>query len=596
MPMLYQRAVADGGKNLWGTPLTLLELESEHSAASTCEGVVLAGGRVTNFTSAQGLLLMKEQLYVMSGKRLPMILHIGARTLTSQSLCIHAGHDDVMGCADVGWGILFCKNNQYILDLSLIARRAAEESETPFMVVQDGFISTHTTETCLLPEPELMKQYIGDPRERIRNLFDPGRGLLIGCVQNQDSFMKGRIAQRYFYDHIPRILYEAMQQYHQLTGRGYGFTDHFLLEDAEYVLVGMGTLVETAEAVAKQLRGEGIKVGVLHVTCFRPFPSQEIVSKLSSAKAITVVERCDNPLAQSNPLTCEIKAAFSDALTGVPGMPRIQRIPTIYTCVGGIGSRDIKPSDFVAIVDNMIRGTDKRLSVVGIIHPKSLRREREIDLRGEQVFSLRGHSLGGLGSVTTVKLLASILNDAFELRVQAYPKFSAEKRGMPTTYFLGVSTEPINLRYEYKNVNFVDVVDPGAFESGNPLAGLDPGGTLLIHTELSPQDVWKNLPETTKKGIIEKDIKPYALETIKIINEVTTDPELIPRLRGIALVGAFLRLAPLGSRASEQQLFSSVEKTIRKALGKKGEHVVKLNMDVVRKAYYGVKEIPVWRG
>ena len=152
---------ANGTKNLWGEPLVFLEPESEHSSASACEGFALAGGRVSNFTSGQGLILMKEVLYVISGKRLPVVFHIGARALTSHSLNVHAGHDDVMGVADVGWGILFARNAQEAADLAVIARRAAEDSETPFMNCQDGFLTTHTLETIRLPEPEFMKEFVG---------------------------------------------------------------------------------------------------------------------------------------------------------------------------------------------------------------------------------------------------------------------------------------------------------------------------------------------------------------------------------------------------------------------------------------------------
>src|SRR5689334_24905249 len=174
----YQSAVANGQKNLWGEPLAFLELESEHSSASTCEGFAVAGGRVANFTSGQGLILMKEVLYVIAGKRLPVVFHIGARALTSQGLNIHAGHDDVMGVADTGWGILFARNAQEAADLTAIARRAAEASETPFFVVQDGFLTTHTLENTALPEDELLREFVGDPRALLRNWFDPAESLM----------------------------------------------------------------------------------------------------------------------------------------------------------------------------------------------------------------------------------------------------------------------------------------------------------------------------------------------------------------------------------------------------------------------------------
>src|SRR5574337_1091182 len=190
----YQAAQAAEKKNLWGEPLFFLELESEHSSASTCEGFALAGGRVTNFTSGQGLVLMKEVLYTIAGKRLPAVFHVGARALTSQALNVPCGHDDVMAVADTGWGIAFAKNAQDAADLALILRRAAEEGETPFLSVQDGFLTTHTIENVRLPEPELMAQLVGNPREKLRNYFDPATPLQSGVVQNQDSYMKGKVA------------------------------------------------------------------------------------------------------------------------------------------------------------------------------------------------------------------------------------------------------------------------------------------------------------------------------------------------------------------------------------------------------------------
>src|SRR6266404_9074425 len=209
----YQQEVANGVKNLWGEELAFIEPESEHSAATTCEGFAVAGGRVTNFTSGQGLVLMKEVLYTISGKRLPVVFHIGARALTSHSLNGHAGHDDVYGVADCGWGVLFARNAQEAGDLALISRRTAEESETPFLNVQDGFLTTHTIENVRLPEPELMKQFVGHPSKRTRALFDPRVPLMSGVVQNQDAYMKGKIAQRRFYDRVLPTLKAVMDDY-----------------------------------------------------------------------------------------------------------------------------------------------------------------------------------------------------------------------------------------------------------------------------------------------------------------------------------------------------------------------------------------------
>src|SRR6266542_1664720 len=273
MAALFQAAVADGATNLWGTKLRFIEPESEHSSASAAEGFALAGGRVTNFTAGQGLILMKEVLYVIAGKRLPVVFHVGARALTSQALNIHAGHDDVMGVADTGWGILFARNAQEAADLTAIARRTAERAEVPFFVVQDGFLTTHTLEDVRLPEDELLRAFIGDPRARIRDLFSPADALMTGVVQNQDSYMKGRIAQRAYYDGLPATLANAMGAWATLTGRRYGSVSPYRLEDAETVIVAMGTIADTALTVVDALRGEGRRVGCLALTSFRPFPA-----------------------------------------------------------------------------------------------------------------------------------------------------------------------------------------------------------------------------------------------------------------------------------------------------------------------------------
>src|SRR5215213_4621727 len=231
----FNASVMNGGKNLWGDTLLFFEPESEHSAASVCEGFAVAGGRVTNFTSGQGLVLMKEVLYTISGKRLPVVMNIGARALTSQALNVHAGHDDVMSVADCGWGMLFGRNAQEAADLCLIARRTAEATQTPFFNVQDGFLTTHTVETVRLTEPEFMAEYVGDPKQKLTNLMDPAHPVMSGVVQNQDSYMKGKIAQRWYYERIPQALEDAFDEFARKTGRKYGYNEAYRCEDADYI-------------------------------------------------------------------------------------------------------------------------------------------------------------------------------------------------------------------------------------------------------------------------------------------------------------------------------------------------------------------------
>ena len=599
----FQRAVADGMKNLWGEELFFFEPESEHSAASVCEGFAAAGGRVANFTAGQGLILMKEVLYTIAGKRLPAVFHISARPLTVHSLNVHCGHDDVMGVSDTGWGILMSRNVQEVGDLALIARKTSEESFTPFLVVQDGFLTSHTIERALLPEPEFMKEFVGNPREKIPQLLNPKSSLQIGVVQNQDSYMKGRIAQRFFTDNVKPILKKVFEEFYKFTGRRYDFVRKHKIEDADFVIVGMGTLTETAEVVADFLREkEGMKVGVLTVTSFRPFPGEEIVDALKNAKAIAVVERTDNPLAQSNPLTVEIKAAFSDAISGVPGYPLIKGIPKILHGSAGLGSRDISPSDFIStykflesVCSNGYKGNgsgDIRYFSLGIEHVQSLKRKEEVNLLPKGTFALRGHSVGGYGSITTNKVLATLISEAFGLYVQAYPKYGGEKKGLPTNYYLVVSPEQIKLHSELRYVDFVVLNDPNAMRYSNPLLGLKENGTIFMHSDKTePQQVWQEIPSTFRQLIERKNIRVLYLDTVKIARETAPTPDLLQRMQGITLLGVFLRVSPYSSSMSEDELFEIVLRELKKFFGKRGEETVLSNLEAVKRSFKEMAEI-----
>lgn len=593
----YSAVVANGAKNLWDDTLIFIEPESEHSSASASEGFAVAGGRVTNFTSGQGLVLMKEVLYTISGKRLPAVFHIGARALTSQSLNVHAGHDDVMAVSDCGWGILFARNTQECMDLALISRRVAEDSQTPFMNVQDGFLTTHTVQNVVAIEPEMMKLYIGRPEDKIKNLMDTSNPMMSGVVQNQDSYMKGKIAQRYFYDRIPGDLRNAMDEFYKLTGRRYGMIDCYQMEDADYAIVAMGSMQETALTAVDWLRKtEGLKVGSIHVTSFRPFPGAELVEALKHTKAFSIIERMDNPLAQSNPLTTEIKASFSDALTGADQYPEIKSIPKIFSGMAGLGSRDIRAGDFIATVRNMQASTEKRkeLFVLGIDHPLGLDREADPETREIGAFSMRGHSVGGYGSVTTNKVIATLLAN-LGLEVQAYPKYGSEKKGLPTTYYLTAANEPIRTHQELEVVDFVPLNDINAFNTANPLAGVVDGGMIFIqsaHTE--PGKVWENVPGYSKKLIRTGNVKPLALNAVKIALEEAPTPDLIQRFQGIVLLGIFLKHTPFQKELNltEEELFENVEKAVGKYWGRKGADVVAANINAIRRGYDEVFEVP----
>lgn len=592
MAVGYGAAVANGMKNLWGTKLVFLEPESEHSSASAAEGYALAGGRVTNFTSGQGLILMKEVLYVISGKRLPIVFHIGARAMTSQSLNVHAGHDDIMGAADCGWGIVFARNAQEAGDLALIARRAAELSSTPFFNVQDGFLTTHTIENVRFCENELMVEMVGNPADTLRNLMDPYNPVMSGVVQNQDSYMKGKIAQRHFTDMVKPALLESMQKFTELSGRNYDLIDSYMMDDAEYAIIGIGSMIETATTVVDHLRREGRKVGCIHVTCFRPFPGAELASAVSTCKAVAVLERLDDPLSQSNPLTTEFKASIADALQGRAGYPEMEKVPKIHSGSYGLGSRDVTSGDLVAVYNMLESETTPRYFSLGIDHPTALSPVPGFDGRPPGSFSMRGHSIGGFGSVTTNKIIATVSEDLFGKTVQAYPKYGSEKKGLPTNFYLTIADERIMIHHELDILDFIAVQDVNAFLTGNPLKGLRDGGIIFVQSNKeSDEEFWNCLPASRRQEMNERNIKVLWLDTAKIAREVTSSVDLVVRMQGIVLLGIFLRSTPFAADTPEEELYSSIEKSLRKYFGKRGEQVVQDNLTCVKRGFTEVREI-----
>src|SRR6185369_7643826 len=391
-------------------------------------------------------------------------------------------------------------------------------------------------------------------------------------------------------------LRDAFEVFYKNTGRKYDFVMPYRCEDADYIIVGMGSYMETAQAAVDYMRQEkGIKVGCLNVVCFRPFPMVEIVEALKNCKAFAVLERMDDPLSTTgNHLTREIKAAFCDAATGQNGQEKIARIPQIYNGSAGLGSRDVRPGDLIAVVENMVEeGQD--YFCVGIDHALALKVTDDPDLRGPGTFSMRGHSIGGFGSVTTNKVIATIAGDVFGMDVQAYPKYGSEKKGLPTTYYLTIANQHIYLHSELEFVDLAVLNDTTALFSGNPLIGLVNGGAVVMQSAFrDPKDVWERIPTHHKNFIREQKIRIYFADMVQIAREVASVADLQMRMQGIVLLGAFLKLTPYAEKSnmSDEQVYAGVEKALRKYFGKRGDRVVQENMHCIKRGYGEMREIP----
>ena len=333
----------------------------------------------------------------------------------------------------------------------------------------------------------------------------------------------------------------------------------------------------------------------MHITAFRPFPAIEILEALRHVKAVTVLERLDIPMMASNPFLTEIKAAFADGASQTPGYPEIRHMPRFYGGSAGLGSRDVRAGDFVAVMENMLSDSPRDYFSLGIKHETALKIGEDPDVRSAGSFSMRGHSVGGYGSVTTNKVIATIVGEVFGMDVQAYPKYGSEKKGLPTTYYLTIAREHIRVHSELENVEFIPLNDVNAFNLENPLMGLSDGGMVFVQSHQSdPKKIWGAIPSWARAFMLQKNARLFALDTVQIAKDVSSLADLQQRMQGIVLLGVFLRVTPLQAESGIGQdlLFEGVEKALRKYFGKRGEQVVQDNLKAVSRGYHEALEVP----
>ncbi len=644
-------AVAEGKRNVNGRRLLFFEPEGEHAAAAVTAGMSMSGLRATNFSSGQGIAYMHESLYAAVGKRLTYVLNVAARAMTKHALNVHAGHDDYHAVDDTGFFQLFAKDVQECADLNLIAHRVAELSLNPGIIAQDGFLTSHVIESLYLPERDLVKAYLGDPadmiesptaaqrlvfgeqRRRIPESFDFDYPAMLGVVQNQDSYAQGVAAQRPFYfDHIADITDHAFDEYANLTGRRYARASGYRTEDAIWLIVGQGSVVSNAEAVADHLRAtRGLKIGVVNLTMFRPFPADTLAWLLAGKRGVLVMERTDQPLAVDPPLLREFRAAMSKAVENgrisagesVPhaGIPAIaaDQVPDFFSACFGLGSRDLQPGDIIAAVENMLPGNSRtRQFYLGIDFVREGTRVPKLQIWQEKLVesypklrelavhsagdvnllppgstALRIHSVGGWGAITMGKNLAMTAFELLGLNIKANPKYGSEKKGQPTTFYAVLAHEPIRLNCELRHVDVVLSPDPNVFRHSDPLDGLAAGGVFVIQSDLSPESFWQTLPAKARHTIRERKIKLYVLDAFAIARKEASDVELRYRMQGAAFMGAFFATSPLLARegVSEMSVFEGIRKQLAKKFGSKGDRVVEDNLRVIRRGFDEVQAV-----
>jgi len=648
----FAAASAAGTPNVFGRRLIFFEPEGEHAAAAVTAGMSLTGLRSSNFSAGQGIAYMHESLYAAVGKRLTYVLNMASRAMTKQALNIHCGHDDYHSVDDTGFFQLFAKNVQEVADLNLVTHRIAELTLNPGILAQDGFLTSHVIESLVLPENELVREYLGDPsdlidsptpaqriimgekRRRVPELFDLDYPAMLGVVQNQDAYAQGVAAQRpFFFDHVRELTDQAFAEFAALTGRRYQRASGYRIEDADYVVAGQGSVVWNLEEVCDYLREtENLKIGVLNLTMFRPFPDDLVASMLQGKKAVLVLERVDQPLSSDAPLLKEIRGSVLKSMENArsgngslpyPGLPSfgMKDAPDFYSSCYGLGSRDLQPGDLIAAVKNILPGgTQRRFFYLGIeflresgseslqqqqakvlegypdLKKLALDPEPNVNLLPKDSLAVRIHSVGGWGAITTGKNLAMTLFDLLGLNVKANPKYGSEKKGQPTTFYATFAHDPIRLNCDPRFVDVVLSPDPNVFRHSNPLSGLSEDGVFIIQTDISPEELWQSFPSWARDFIRERKINVFHLDAFGIAREEASDPGLQYRMQGAAFQGAFFSSSPLMKRENltEDTLFEAIRAQLNKKFGHRGESVVEDNFRVISRGYNEVSLLD-WR-
>lgn len=639
----WAAAVAAGKTNAHGRSLIFFEPEGEHAAAGVTAGFAMVGLRATCFSGGQGIAYMHESLYAAAGKRLPYVLNVACRAMTKQALNVHAGHDDYHAVDDTGFFQLLAKNVQEAADLNLIAHRIAELSLTPGIAAQDGFLTSHVIESIRLPERELVREFLGDPRDlidaptpaqrlvfgerrrRIPEPFDVDYPTMFGIVQNQDAYQQGVAAQRPFYlDHVAELADRTFEEYAALTGRRYHRAAGWRLEDAEYAIVGQGSIVADAEALADHLRAtRRLKIGVVNVTMFRPFPADLLSGLLRGKRGVVVLERVDQPLAVDAPLLREIRATMSKALEnsrargGTPPHPGVvacapAEVPDFYSGCFGLGSRDLQPADLLAAVENMLDGGARRRQFyLGIEFVRRNTRLPKLQIWQERLLesyptieslalapaaplsllpagslALRVHSVGGWDGIAAGKNLAVTVAELLGLHVKANPKYGSEKKGQPITFHATLAPEPVRVNAELRQVDVVLSLDPGSLTRSQPLDGLVEGGAFVIQTDFTGEAFWRQLPAAAQQAIRQHRLRVFALDGFRIAAEEAADPERRYRIQAAAFMGAFLRVAPLTATLDEASLLEGIRSRLAGS-----DLDVEESLRVIRRGFAEVTEL-----
>ncbi|MCD8269875.1 MAG: pyruvate:ferredoxin (flavodoxin) oxidoreductase [Parabacteroides sp.] len=560
---------AAGRKNIFGETVMVQEMQSEGGAAGAVHGSLQAGALTSTYTASQGLLLMIPNMYKIAGELLPCVFYVSARTLASHALCIFGDHQDVMSARQTGFAMLAEGSVQEVMDLSGVAHLATIKSRVPFVNFFDGFRISHEIQKIEALEnddlaPLIDQKALAEFRARALN---PEKPEARGMAENPDHFFQHRESSNKFYEAVPAIVEEYMNEISKITGRKYGLFDYYGAEDAERVIIAMGSVTEAAREAIDHLTAQGEKVGLVSVHLYRPFSAKHFLAAVpKTAKRIAVLNRTKEPGATGEPLYLDVKDCYYGT----------ENAPLIVGGRYGLGSKDTTPAQILSVYENLALPMPKNQFTLGIVDDvtfTSLPQKEEIALGGEGVFEAKFYGLGADGTVGANKNSVKIIGDNTNKYCQAYFSYDSKKSGGFTCSHLRFGDHPIRSTYLVNTPNFVACHVQAYLRMYDVTRGLRENGTFLLNTIWNGEELAKHLPNKVKRYFAQKNITVYYINATQIALEIG-----LGNRTNTILQSAFFRITGVipVDLAVEQ-----MKKFIMKSYGKKGEDIVNKNYAAV---------------
>lgn len=572
---------AQGKKNIFGQTVKLMEMQSEAGASGAVHGSLQAGALTTTYTASQGLLLMIPNMYKMAGELLPAVFHVSARALATSSLSIFGDHQDVMATRQTGFALLAEGSVQEVMDLAGVAHLSAIEGRVPFLNFFDGFRTSHEIQKIeLLDYADLAKLVDMDAVNAFRKRgLNPDNPVIRGTAQNPDIYFQTREAVNSYYDALPEIVEGYMGKINELTGREYHLFNYYGAQDAEDVIIVMGSASETVRTVVDKLNAEGKKVGVLVVHLYRPFSVKHFLGALpETVKRIAVLDRTKEPGAFGEPLYLDVRAAFYTS----------DKKPLIIGGRYGLGSKDLLPGDIVAVFDNLASAQPKNgftLSITDDVTNTSLPCVPGVDVTPAGTKGCKFWGLGSDGTVGANKSAIKIIGDHTDMYAQGYFSYDSKKSGGVTVSHLRFGHTPIMAPYLIDAADFVAVHNQSYVHKYDVTAGLKKGGTFLLNCNWSAEELDAQLPGQLKRYIAQNDIKFYTIDAVKIAQEIGLGGRI-----NMIMQSAFFKLADIIPLADAVKY---LKEAVEHSYGKKGQNVVDMNNAAIDKGIDAIVAIDV---